>query len=63
MLSITLSARGYGDPCGSRRTGQTVRTNNDVEGWHRRINTRAGRADLGFYMLVPLIRMRRRQWT
>ncbi|KAH3711879.1 hypothetical protein DPMN_071554 [Dreissena polymorpha] len=24
--------------------------------WHRRINTRAGRADLGFYLLVPLLR-------
>ncbi|XP_053381681.1 uncharacterized protein LOC123533370 [Mercenaria mercenaria] len=35
---------------------ETVRTNNDVEGWHRRINTRAGRADLGFYLLVPLLR-------
>ncbi|XP_053384651.1 uncharacterized protein LOC123549348 [Mercenaria mercenaria] len=35
---------------------ETVRTNNDVEGWHRRINTRAGRADLEFYLLVPLLR-------
>ncbi|XP_052268633.1 uncharacterized protein LOC127870010 [Dreissena polymorpha] len=35
---------------------QTVRTNNDVEGWHRRINGRAGRPDLGFYVLVPLLR-------
>ncbi|XP_052285910.1 uncharacterized protein LOC127881816 isoform X2 [Dreissena polymorpha] len=34
---------------------QTVRTNNDVEGWHRRINGRAGRPDLGFYVLVPLL--------
>ncbi|KAH3814481.1 hypothetical protein DPMN_142982 [Dreissena polymorpha] len=33
-----------------------VRTNNDVEGWHRRINGRSGRPDLGFYVLVPLLR-------
>ncbi|XP_052809495.1 uncharacterized protein LOC128237959 [Mya arenaria] len=33
-----------------------IRTNNDVEGWHRRINTKAGRANLGFYVLVPLLR-------
>lgn len=25
-------------------------------GWHWRINTKAGRADLGFYALVPLLR-------
>lgn len=25
-------------------------------GWHRRINTKAGRADLCFYVLVPLLR-------
>ncbi len=35
---------------------ESVRTNNDVEGWHRRINTRAGKADLGFYVLVPLLK-------
>ena len=35
--------------------GQTVRTNNDVEGWHRRINGKAGRAQLQFYILVPLL--------
>jgi len=35
---------------------EVIRTNNDVEGWHRRINTRAGRADLSFYVLVPLLR-------
>ncbi|XP_033762412.1 uncharacterized protein LOC117343950 [Pecten maximus] len=34
---------------------QSVRTNNDVEGWHRRINTKARRANLPFYMLVPLL--------
>ena len=32
-----------------------TRTNNDVEGWHRRINTKAGRTTLQFYLLVPLL--------
>ena len=32
-----------------------VRTNNDVEGWHRRFNSRAGRGQLQFYVLVPLL--------
>lgn len=26
-----------------------------VSGWHRRINGKAGRGDLGFYVLVPLL--------
>ena len=34
---------------------ETVRTNNDVEGWHRRINERARRGQLPFYVLVPLL--------
>ncbi|XP_069102162.1 uncharacterized protein [Argopecten irradians] len=34
---------------------QPVRTNNDVEGWHHRLNGKAGRANLPFYMLVPLL--------
>jgi hypothetical protein len=27
-----------------------------ILGWHRRINTKAGRPDLGLYVLVPLLR-------
>ncbi|XP_052819923.1 uncharacterized protein LOC128245737 [Mya arenaria] len=34
---------------------ETVRTNNDVERWHRRLNTRAGGAQLPFYVIVPLL--------
>ena len=34
---------------------QTVRTNNDVEGWHLRINTRARRGKLQFYVLIELL--------
>ncbi|KAH3861836.1 hypothetical protein DPMN_024787 [Dreissena polymorpha] len=35
---------------------ETVRTNNDVEGWHRRMNSRAGWSDLGLYVIVPFLR-------
>ena len=33
-----------------------IRTNNDVEGWHLRLNNRAGRNDLQFYLLLRLLR-------
>lgn len=36
--------------------GQSVRTNNDVEGWHRRLNTRAGISP-PFYNLVKLLHL------
>lgn len=32
-----------------------VRTNNDVEGWHRRLRSRARRGDLPLYMLIALL--------
>ena len=32
-----------------------IRTNNDVEGWHRRLNQQARRASLPFYLLVSLL--------
>ncbi|KAL3872323.1 hypothetical protein ACJMK2_040254 [Sinanodonta woodiana] len=35
---------------------QKVRTNNDVEGWHHRLNSRALHMGLSFYQLVPLLR-------
>ena len=34
---------------------QPVRTNNHVEGWHRRLNRRAVGSSLPFYILVPLL--------
>ena len=34
---------------------QSVRTNNDVEGWHTRLIANAGCANLSFYILVPLL--------
>ena len=34
---------------------QAVRTNNDVEGWHLRINSRARRSQLQFYVLIELL--------
>ena len=33
----------------------STRTNNDVEGWHRRLNGKAGRGQLQLYLLVPLL--------
>lgn len=33
----------------------TTRTNNDVEGWHRRLIGRAGRGQVPLYCLVPLL--------
>ena len=33
-----------------------MRTNNDIEGWHTRLIANAGRANLTFYLLVPLLR-------
>ena len=37
------------------RLGLATRTNNDCEGWHRRLNTRAQGCHLPFYVLVPLL--------
>ena len=34
---------------------QEVRTNNDLEGWHRRLNSVARRANVQFYVLVRLL--------
>jgi len=34
---------------------QSVRTNNDVEGWHRRLKSRACRGNLPLYMLIKVI--------
>ena len=35
--------------------GKAVRTNNDVEGWHRRINERARHGQLTLYLLVTVL--------
>ena len=32
--------------------GQSVRTNNDMEGWHHQLNAKAKKGNLSFYMLV-----------
>ena len=34
---------------------RSTRTNNDVEGWHHHLNSRAGKANLHFYDLVQLL--------
>lgn len=35
--------------------GQSIRTNNDLEGYHRRLNGSAGNSHIPFYVLVPLL--------
>ena len=34
---------------------QDIRTNNDLEGWHRRLNNHARRGQIQFYLLVELL--------
>ena len=34
---------------------RAIRTNNDVEGWHNRLNTRAHHSNISFYILVSLL--------
>jgi len=34
---------------------QSIRTNNDCEGWHFRLNRKAQRADLNLYLLIQLL--------
>jgi len=33
----------------------SVRSNNDVEGWHRRLNQKASRGQLNMYLLLQLL--------
>ncbi len=35
--------------------GRSIRTNNDVEGYHNRLNRRAKKGNLSFYLLVTLL--------
>ncbi|XP_052280771.1 uncharacterized protein LOC127878292 [Dreissena polymorpha] len=35
--------------------GRSVRTNNDVEGWHNRLNRRAKKGNLASYLLITLL--------
>jgi len=34
---------------------RSVRSNNDVEGWHRRLNQKASRGQLNLYLLLQLL--------
>ena len=34
---------------------QSVRTNNDVEGYHHVINRRSGKTNIGLYLLIQLL--------
>ena len=35
--------------------GRSIRTNNDIEGWHNRVNTQAQKSNLQFYLMVELM--------
>lgn len=35
--------------------GRSIRTNNDLEGWHNRLNRKARKGQLNFYLLIKLI--------
>ena len=35
--------------------GRSIRTNNDVEGWHHRLNRKAKKGNLPFYLLIKLL--------
>ncbi|KAK4288761.1 hypothetical protein Pmani_038232 [Petrolisthes manimaculis] len=35
--------------------GRSIRTNNDVEGWHPKLNRRAKKGNLPFYLLISLL--------
>ena len=35
---------------------RNVRTNNDMEGWHNRLNSQAGKSQLPFYVLTTLLK-------
>ncbi|XP_077997120.1 uncharacterized protein LOC144450394 [Glandiceps talaboti] len=35
--------------------GQSIRTNNDVEGWHYRLNRKAKKGSLNVYLLIELL--------
>jgi hypothetical protein len=34
---------------------QSIRTNNDVEGWHHKLNRKACKGNLQFYLLITLM--------
>ena len=46
---------GLGKPADLSVFEQSVRTNNDVEGWHNRLNRYARRGQLPLYLLVALL--------
>ncbi|GFR98023.1 WD repeat protein [Elysia marginata] len=43
------------DPASWSSFYRAIRTNNDVEGWHRHLNSKAGRGQLNMYLLMRLL--------
>ena len=53
-VESTWMGDGLWSPQAWSTFGQPVRTNNDVEGWHHRLNAKAG-ANLNFYSVLGLL--------
>ena len=49
-----LEGRNFG-PGDISVWGQMIRTNNDVEGWHNRLNNRGRNSNLSLYLLIHLL--------
>ena len=46
---------GFWTPVDLSVFGRSIRTNNDVEGWHRRLNHKSSRPGLPLYLLIQLL--------
>ena len=46
---------GFWTPVDWSVFGRSIRTNNDVEGWHRRLNHKSSRPGLPLYLLIQLL--------
>ena len=56
MLERTGSTAPSGPPVNWSVFGRSIRTNNDLEGWHNALNRRAnGKSQLPFYLLIDLL--------
>nr|XP_022305486.1 uncharacterized protein LOC111112335 [Crassostrea virginica] len=54
-LQGTATTDGLVQLCQYISSTWAVRTNNDLEGWHRRLNHSAGKSNLPMYLLVQLL--------
>ncbi|XP_071804818.1 uncharacterized protein [Asterias amurensis] len=54
-IERTWMASNQWDPASWSAFMRSIRTNNDVEGWHHRINQKAGNHGVHFYKLIQLL--------